>query len=279
MIASLGDLVEDVIVRLEGRIHHGADTSASITRRRGGSAANVAARAAALGCPSRFIGRVGTDAIGTALIAELSTEGVDVSAVQRGGSTGTIVALVDADAERSMLTDRRACIDLSDPAPAWLDGVSVLHVPFYSLVLAPLSVTATTVIGWAHDAGIIVSIDASSTSVLEEFGVDRALTALQGLEPDILLANDDEARALRLDSAFGSAITVVKRGPLPAELHVPHGPTVLVPAVAVEHLVDTTGAGDAFAAGFLAHDGGVLADPAGACRSGHAAAAALLRAR
>jgi len=278
-LASLGDLVEDVVVRLDGPIQHGADTLATIATRRGGSAANVAVRAAQLGACSRFLGRVGTDAIGTALIDELSAEGVDMSAVQRGGSTGTIVALVDPDGERSMLTDRRACVDLTSPDPVWLDGVDILHVPFYSLVLAPLADSARTLIEWSHDRGIAISIDASSASLIEQFGVDRTLALLRRLAPDVLLANEDEGRVLRLHSTLDHALTVIKRGPRPALLHLPDGTGVEVPAIAVERIVDTTGAGDAFAAGFLAHPAGAVADPIGACGAGHASAAQLLGSR
>ena len=129
MLATLGDLVEDVIVRIDGPVNVASDTPARISRRRGGSAANVAVAAAGLGHPTRFLGQIGSDAIGSAMLAEMTAAGIDVAMVRRAGSTGMIVALVDASGERSMLTDRRACIDLSDPDPSWLDGVDILHVP------------------------------------------------------------------------------------------------------------------------------------------------------
>ena len=166
MLAALGDLVEDVIVRLDGPVNVASDTHATISRRRGGSAANVAARAASLGHRARFLGQVGSDAIGTALIAELTDDGVDASMVRRGGSTGTIVALVDHRGERSMLTDRRACLDLGHPDPSWLDGASTLHVPFYSLATGTIATTSSTVIGWARERGVAVSIDVSSTAIM-----------------------------------------------------------------------------------------------------------------
>lgn len=279
MLASLGDLVEDIVVRLDGPIHHGADTVAAITRRRGGSAANVAVRAAHLGSDARFIGQVGEDAIGSALVEELRRNGVDVSEVRRGGSTGAIVAIVDPDGERSMLTDRRACIDLTTPESSWLDGVDVLHVPFYSMVLPPLADTAATVIEWARDRGIAISVDTSSASLIEQFGVDRTLTRLAAVAPDVLLANDDEHRILGLRSSFGDAITVIKRGSDPAVLYLADGSVEEVPAIAVDTIVDTTGAGDAFAAGFLTSPAWPGGDPVGACRAGHASAARLLRSR
>ena len=203
MLASLGDLVEDVIVRLDGPVNVASDTHATISRRRGGSAANVVARAAALGHPARFLGRVGTDAIGTALIADLSADGVDASMVRRGGSTGTIVALVDHLGERSMLTDRGACLDLDDPDRSWLDGVSTLHVPFYSLATGPIATTASTVIDWAHErrrGGVDRRVvDGDHARGRHRRGAPAACRSA----PDVVLANGDEAAALQIDGPVG----------------------------------------------------------------------------
>jgi sugar/nucleoside kinase (ribokinase family) len=278
MLASLGDLVEDVIVRLDGPVNVASDTHAHISRRRGGSAANVVARAASLGHRSRLLGQVGADAIGTALLAELDDEGVDISMVRRSGSTGTIVALVDHVGERTMLTDRRACLDLADPDPSWLDGVDTLHVPFYSLAGGLVATTANTVIAWAHERRIAVSIDVSSTAIMFEVGIDEVARRLEAAAPSVVFANADEAAALAVDGAVAGALTVVKRGPLPAALHLTDGSTMAVDAIAVPGVNDTTGAGDAFAAGFLTSPTWID-DPAAACASGHRAAAELLHLR
>ena len=278
MLACLGDLVEDVIVRLDGPVNVASDTHSHISRRRGGSAANVAAMAATLGHRSRFLGQVGTDAIGTALLAELADVGVDTCAVRRAGSTGTIVALVDHLGERSMLTDRRACIDLDEPDPVWLDGVDVLHVPFYSLATGRLAATAATVIGWAHERSIPVSIDVSSTAIIVEVGVEEAIRRLAAAAPTIVLANADEATVLDIDGTVVGALTVIKRGSRPAVIRCTDGSVIEVDAIAVPGVNDTTGAGDAFAAGFLTSPGWAD-DPRAACASGHRAAADLLRRR
>jgi sugar/nucleoside kinase (ribokinase family) len=278
MLASLGDLVEDVIVRLDGPVNVASDTHAHISRRRGGSAANVVARAAALGHRSRLLGQVGADAIGTALLAELEAEGVDTSMVRRGGSTGTIVALVDHLGERTMLTDRRACLDLDDPDPSWLDGIDTLHVPFYSLAGGTVASTANSVIAWAHARGIAVSIDVSSTAIMFEVGIDEVVRRLEAAAPTVVFANADEAAALAIDGAVAGALTVVKRGPLPAAMYRTDGSVVAVDAIAVPGVNDTTGAGDAFAAGFLTFSTWI-GDPVAACENGHRAAAELLRSR
>jgi sugar/nucleoside kinase (ribokinase family) len=278
MLACLGDLVEDVVVRLDGPVNVASDTHAHITRRRGGSAANVAACAAVLGHRARFLGQVGTDAIGTALLAELGEAGVDTSMVRRAGATGTIVALVDHLGERTMLTDRQACIDLDGPDPSWLDGVVALHVPFYSLAGGLVATTATTVIRWAHERGVAVSIDVSSTAIILEVGVDEVLGRLADAAPAVVFANGDEAAVLDIAGPVVGALTIVKRGARPAVIHRTDGSVTDVDAISVPGVNDTTGAGDAFAAGFLTSPGW-SDDPASACASGHRAAAELLRDR
>jgi sugar/nucleoside kinase (ribokinase family) len=133
------------------------------------------------------------------------------------------------------------------------------------------------VIGWAHERDIAVSIDLSSTSVMEAFGIDDVRRSMAELAPAILFANRDEATAFDAASAPAGALVVEKRGPDAAVLHRPHDSTVEVPAIAVDRVDDTTVAGDAFAAGFLTADW--RNDAIGACRSGHRSAAALLTSR
>jgi sugar/nucleoside kinase (ribokinase family) len=216
---------------------------------------------------------VGDDAIGAALVAEMQADGIDVVA-RRGGRTGTIVVLVDHLGERTMLTDRGACADLADPEPTWLDGLQVLHVPVYSLMGGRLAETAVTLINQAHDRGIVVSIDASSAAVIEAFGAAKMRNLLWSLQPHVLLCNELEAAVLQAAGGvlgIATAATVVKQGADPALVSVPGEGTVEVPAPPLPGVADTTGAGDAFAAGFLlAVASGQLAVPAAI--EGHRAA-------
>jgi sugar/nucleoside kinase (ribokinase family) len=278
MLGSVGDLVEDVVVQLLEPVHVASDTRSVVTRRRGGSAANMVEAACTAGGRARFIGQVGNDATGRWLTEQLEAVGADV-AVRWKGRSGTIVVLVDPGGERTMLADRGACTELADPDPAWLDGLHTLHVPYYSLVGEPLAATTATLAGWAHDRGIRVSVDTSSAALLEHDGAAHAVARMAALRPHVVFANELEATVLGealSPGALGGAMVIVKHGAGPASLHREGSDTIEVPAIHVEGVRDTTGAGDAFAAGFLLAlaDG---ADPVDAIRHAHQVAANSLR--
>ena len=257
-------------MHLHEEVHAASDTRSTVMRRRGGSAANVVESACLAGRRSRFIGQVGDDPTGRWLTDRLEAVGADV-AVRRAGRTGTVIVLVGLDGERTMLADRAACTELTDPDPAWLDDLHTLHVPWYSFTVEPLRTSSFTLARWATERGCRVSIDLSSSALLDAATPAAVAADLRSLRPDVVVANEQEAAAMgswMSPESLGAGIVVVKHGSRPAVVSEAGGVEISVPAVHLPDVRDTTGAGDAFAAGLLC----ALAEgasPAEACTAAH----------
>jgi sugar/nucleoside kinase (ribokinase family) len=244
LVCALGDLLLDVVVRLDGPIASDTDTFGRTRVGAGGQAANVAAWAAALGGRGRAVGKRARDVAGRMVEEELTTRSVEVAGPEADGATGTVVSIATPDGRRTMLTDRGVSPELA-PAeldPAWLDGCDWLHVPGYSLVRSPLAETALAAARLAER----VSIDVSSTAAVAELGAARFRERLAELRPEIVFATEEEAE---LVGALEAPTVVVKRGAGGCVVRTAAGDDEH-PAHAAD-AVDTTGAGDAFAAGFL----------------------------
>jgi ribokinase len=281
-IVVLGDLMTDVVALASGPMARGSDTRARVRVRGGGSAANTAAWLAAARVPVAYVGRAGDDLLGRAAVAELRHLGVDVHvALDPARPTGACVVVVTPDGERSMFPDAGANAGLAPehlPAQLFAAGHH-LHLSGYALLTEGSRAAALAALDLARAAGMTVSVDPASVNPLRTVGVEQVLGWLDGV--DLLLANEDEAcllAGLADPLAAGRALTerfpevVVKLGGDGAAwCGRDAGAPVVVPAVRVD-VVDTTGAGDAFAAGFLPAD--LAGDaPADALAAGCAVAA------
>ncbi len=258
MICTLGDLLLDVIVRLDGPIAEDTDTYGRTRVGPGGQAANVAAWVVELGGRARFLGKRAHDPAGRVLADELRHRGVELAGPELDDGTGTVVSVATPDGARTMLTDRGISTEFAPEEldSSWLDGCERLHVPGYSLVRPPLATTALE----AARLAPAVSVDLSSTAAIEEAGVERFRETLAMLQPDLVFANEAEAL---LVGELDAETVVVKRGARGCVIQEAGG-RVEFPAVEVG-AIDSTGAGDAFAAGFLV-GGPVLAlDAAARC--------------
>jgi len=273
VLCVVGDLVEDVVVRPTAAHRPDTDNPAVIRRRRGGSAANVAEAAAVAGGRVRFVGRIGDDPLGKRLVADLVAAGVDVR-VQRAGHTGSIVVVVEPDEGRTMYPDRGAAAELGPIDGSWAEGVTWLHLPAYSLCAEPAAASTIAFADAVRGRGRCrLSVDVSSTAVVDAYGPGRFTELLARLAPDVVLATAAEAARL---TRWLPCTLVVKDGPRPVAVHSPDGRVVDVAVAPVAGIVDPTGAGDAFAAGFLVATMGGAAPPA-AATVGNALAARVLR--
>ena len=283
MLCVIGDLVEDIVVWLPESLNYGADTPSRIVRTRGGSASNVAVFAATFArketnqAPSsRLIAHVGDDRLGDQLIGALRDAGVDPCVV-RGGRTGSIVVIVSPDGERTMLTDRAASTQLQQAPEKWFENGSLLHVPAYSLFSEPLATATRSCIATAHEKNIPVSIDASSASLIKEFGVNKFRKLIHQLRPKVFFCNTDEAEILNLTTQpLDLDIVVIKAGARPTTL-IENNVVKTIEVEPVGEIIDTTGTGDAFAAGFLTKFGENNLDTYICVLAGHQLAARVLR--
>lgn len=252
LIVCVGDLIDEIAVRLNEPWRRGSDAAAQISRRRGGSAANVAVAAVAAGGAARFIGAVGHDVTAHALEAALVEAGVE-PLLQRGGRSATIVVVVEPDGERTMLPDRAAALSLRDPGAAALNGSAWLHAPAYSLLGEPLGETTRLLFARARNVGIPTSLDASSVGALSAWGPAESRRRFIDLAPTIVFANEEECGYLSLlNEPLPGAILIAKHGAGIAEVRSARGELLAQrPAHPLPAGIDSTGAGDAFAGGLL----------------------------
>jgi ribokinase len=238
-ICTIGDLILDVVVLPDRPLVPDADTPAVIRFVAGGQAANVAAWASALGATSRLICKRGTDVASDLAAAELGRYNVDIRGPVVAGRGGVVVSVRDAEGHRTMASDRGVAplLEPSEVDPAWLHSCDVLHVSGYCLLREPMASAAIEAAKHARR----VSVDLASAHDIEVVGAGQFAARLEALGPDLAFATETERAAV----PDFDATWVIKLGARGARF-----PEGLYPAPAVAPL-DTTGAGDALAAGYL----------------------------
>lgn len=253
MIALLGDVLVDIVALTHTPLAFASDTPAEIRMTPGGSAAGTAAWLAHDGYPVRLLGAVGDDVL--AEIACGGMSGVDL-AIQRvpGQRTGSCVVVVDPAGERTMLPDAGAC-GLWRWSRDDIHGASHLHISAYPLFRDGTRSEVLQAMASAREAGVSLSLDLASSAPLAQ-NVTVAREAVENC--DLVFANADEAAvltglsdpesALELLAAM-AATAVVKLGSHGCLAR--SGSTRVSAAALAADVIDTTGAGDAFTAGFL----------------------------
>jgi sugar/nucleoside kinase (ribokinase family) len=260
VVRVIGEVMIDTVAIATDPIAWGSDTSAAIADHGGGSAANLASWLAHLGAAVELIACVGVDPPGEYALDQLARHGVALR-VRRSPEhpTGRCLVIVTPDGERTMLPDPGANLDLRPDdlaCEAWSPRDHI-HVSGYTLMRPRARDAALQGLVRARALGAGISVDASSSAPLLATGVG---TILQACQPgDLLFANAEEAhvlsdRAEPREAAEHLAdlglVAIIKRGAGGAVAAV-HDRCVEIPAHPVR-VIDSTGAGDAFAAGFIA---------------------------
>ncbi|MFM1789242.1 MAG: hypothetical protein RLZZ12_591 [Actinomycetota bacterium] len=258
-ILCIGDAMIDVIVKMKSEINLNSDTLSDISMHGGGAAANTATWLAHLGVNTTFAGRIGSDIAGSNFHAELIHFGVQhLNPPIAGAKTGTVVVLVDKHGNRTMFPDSGANSGLSASDLPELSEFDAVFLSGYSL-FNPASIDGVTeIIENIHELNVPIFFDVASVGTMSAFGKERALSLISGFSG--LFLNEEEARyitgfgdtAQQLQSLVTRApLIVIKRGALGAIAKVEDEAMIEKPATNTQ-VIDTTGAGDAFAAGFLA---------------------------
>jgi sugar/nucleoside kinase (ribokinase family) len=261
-VVVVGDLMTDTVAHAALPLARGSDTPATVTMHGGGSGANIAAWLAVDGAEVAFVGRRGADIAGRNRDMELMGYGVDARLVMDPERpTGTCVVMVTHKGDHTMLSDPGANAALSAedlPKDLFAPG-GHLHVSGYTLLNPGSRSAVLAALGHADRAGMSISVDGASSAPLERVGAEPFLQLTNGAtllfvnadQGKVLTGRDDPGQAARVLNAWYPHV-VMKLGQDGAMMYSNGRPEPFrVPGPPVERIVDGTGAGDAFIAGFL----------------------------
>jgi len=260
-IICIGELMTDVVALLSDEIAYGSDTRVSITYRGGGAGGNVASWLGVNGADVTLVARVGDDTggiDGVKLIERCRVKSAVV--VDPNSTTGTVIVLVSPGGERTMLPDSGANDFLQTSDVPALNDDDRVYLSGYLLLREETRSAACEILQTAREIGARTFVDPASSAPILQVGATNFLQWMGKV--DVLFANLEEAQALTdeldpwraAEKLLDNARTVVvKLGPDGA-IGLTATDSARVPAVPVENVIDTTGAGDSFAAGFLLSD-------------------------
>ena len=258
-VLCIGDVMLDVVVALQAPINFGEDTPSKITTHGGGAAGNVASWIAHAGTAASIVARIGNDSAGAAITSEFDDLGVDYSSLRKtSDATGVVVVVVDKKGERTMFPETGANSGLVVTDMPDLAGFDAAYVSGYALLNPRSRAGVLDMIAVIKSAGLPIFYDTVTVGAMKE--VNRAL--IQSWLPlmDYVLPNEEEALYVADAADIDLALTkllelcpavIIKRGPSGAIAQNRGGTRIDVDAIKTV-VADTTGAGDSFAAGFIA---------------------------
>lgn len=232
----IGDSLLDVHVTPSASLEPGSDRPAEVRLEPGGQGANLAVRLARRGVLVRLTCAIADDTAGAMLRATLEADGVEVDA-RESSTTGVVIVLVDADGERTMFSQRVPLMALDHEAA---DATWAVISGY--LLLEPDALRLPTLVAGSQRRAV-------AGCAITPAQVEAWSSVLRALAPDLLVLNREEARMLA--GAEAAATVVVVTDPEGATATIGER-TIRVEAFAGEPATDTTGAGDAFLAAFLA---------------------------
>ncbi|MEU8141562.1 MULTISPECIES: sugar kinase [unclassified Nonomuraea] len=260
-VVVVGDLMTDAVARARYALARASDTPAIVTMHGGGSGANIASWLAVEGAEVAFIGRRGADITGRNRDMELMGYGVDARLVMDPERpTGTCVVLVTHKGERTMLSDPGANAALSpEDLPRDLFGGGHLHLSGYTLINEGSRDAGLAALDMARRSGMSISVDCSSSAPLERTGAEPFLEWTNGVkllfanvdQAKVLTGRDDPEAAAKVLTAWFPQVVIKMNDEGALWFGNSRSEPVRVDAEPVERIVDGTGAGDAFCAGFL----------------------------
>jgi sugar/nucleoside kinase (ribokinase family) len=260
-VLCIGDLMLDIVAQIPTSphdLHLGNDTRTVISTHGGGAGGNVASWLAVLGNDVTMVGRIGDDAAGAAITSEFDALGISYGDIVKDGlHTGVVICLVDPSGERTMLADNGANAGLSIYDLPALDGVDAIYITGYA-PLAPLSrIGVLEMVRAINARGIPIFFDPATVGGMKDVPIDEILSWC-GLM-NTLIMNEEEAIYLSGSSDLEAALeffleyaqrAIIKRGSQGAIGLERRGEIISVGTHATQ-VIDTTGAGDSFAAGFI----------------------------
>ncbi len=266
-VVSVGDLNIDILLYPPKYPELGSEAMSEVIEfKPGGSAANTAVALARLGISSGFIGRVGSDYWGRFLVEDLRREGVDTSYIQFDDvhGTGTMVIIVVGN-ERTIIGYRGAnrYLEWKPELGSYVLSARVLHVSGYTLLEDPQRATVLKLLQFLRSSRGVAVVTLDTGYVISAIGIHELVKLTRGFVDYVLTNKGELSRALS-ELGLGTEVSdvvellkmwcvralVAKAGPEGAYLYTVNGKYLHSPAIDVE-VVDTTGAGDAFNAGFI----------------------------
>lgn len=280
-VLGIGNAIVDVIARAEDdflqrhSMHKGAmslideqraqaiyEAMGPATEISGGSAANTIVGVASLGARAAFVGKVKDDLLGQAFAHDIRAAGVafDTAPASDGPSTARCYVLVTPDGERTMNTYLGAAQDLhpNDIDESTIAAAGIIYLEGYLWDPPHAKDAFVKAAKIAHGAGRTVALTLSDAFCVDRYR-DEFLDLIRTGTVDLMFANEHELHSLYQTADFDTAVAALKQDVRLAVvtrsekgcLVVDREETLVVPAAPVERVVDATGAGDLFAAGFL----------------------------